>query len=59
MFRERKTHHDIARRALSAGALGLTATTLMAGRGNAESEAAISDDLLDRIGFWMAFGACT
>jgi hypothetical protein len=49
---------DITRRALSAGALGVTATALFAGRGQA-LEAAISDRLLDRIDFWTALEAYT
>jgi len=48
----------ISRRALSAGAVGLTATTLLAGRGLAQ-ESKISDDLLGRTDFWTAIEAYT
>ncbi|MEJ2753510.1 MAG: hypothetical protein P8169_12680, partial [Chloroflexota bacterium] len=46
----------ITRRTLSAGALGLTVTTLLAGRGQA-TESKISDELLQRSDFWTALEA--
>jgi hypothetical protein len=48
----------ITRRSLSAGAAGLTATTLLAGRGQA-TESKISDELLGRSDFWIALEAYT
>jgi hypothetical protein len=51
---------DISRRALSAGALGLTAAAMFAGRGGATSpEASVSDKLLNRTDFWTALEAYT
>lgn len=49
---------NITRRALSAGALGLTAASLIAGRGQT-SEGDISDELLHRVDFWTALEAYT
>jgi hypothetical protein len=46
----------ITRRALSAGAAGLTAAWMLAGRGQA-TESEISDEFLDRIDFWTALEA--
>ncbi|MCE8540243.1 DUF1254 domain-containing protein [Ruegeria pomeroyi] len=48
----------ITRRALTAGAAGLTATALLAGRGQA-TESEISDKLLGRTDFWTALEAYT
>jgi len=50
---------NITRRALSTGAVGLTAASLFAGRGQALSEASISDGLLNRSDFWAALEAYT
>jgi hypothetical protein len=49
---------DISRRALSAGALGLTAGSMFASRAGA-TESKISDELLDRLDFWTALEAYT
>ncbi len=49
---------NITRRALSAGAVGLMATALMANRGQA-TESEISDGLLERTDFWTALEAYT
>ncbi len=49
---------NITRRALSQGALGLTAVSMFAGQAHA-LEGAISDELLDRADFWTALEAYT